>query len=814
MIDEAPDPDAVKALFALLQEADASDAGPEDVARAVEARALAAPPVRAAAEALRAAHRRAAGMLLDGTGPPGAPDADEAPEADDGPPPEIDGYAIGECIGRGGFGIVFRARQLEPVERDVAVKVLRTELATPSLRARFRAEARLLARMNHPGIARVLDAGVDASRRPFLAMELVDGLPLVRYCEHHALSVRDRVRLVADVCDAVHHAHQRAVIHRDLKPANVLVERVDGRARPRVIDFGIARLLEHDDDDSRDGERTQRGTRLGTPRYMSPEQAQGESPVDLRTDVYALGVLLCEVLTGQVPRAPLVAGRRGGSVTTAATRPSALAARGGPDLLHRSRELRGDLDRIVLMAVALEPDQRYASAAALADDLRRYLDGRPVLATPPRPLYLFGRFILRHRVASAAIAVAVCSLIAGTVAAVIGLTRATESRRDAETALLEAEHERDRVRAMADFLLGDLIEALDPDHAGDPDRSLSDRLRLVAADAERRLADDPRVLAEVMHRLGMAMQTLTDFAAAADTLDRAAALSVMTRGATDRITLHRRMDALLAAMSARRLDGIADRITGIHDDARRVHGDEDPVTWRAALHRAHVIDDDAAAVMRRIVDRFAQAGAEQAPYDLEAMRYLASTLRHAGDPGASDLFRRAASLASERLGPLNSRTIELRLEAARSAMESGQVTDAEALFREIESMTVTRFGPDNWYRNVALSALMRIAYGQGRYAEAMAHAERRLALLERRQGPDSEACCMVRVDMGTIALAAGDRPRAEASLVRAVACLAARVDETDERLRTARRTLAELLGPAGADDAPAADGPAVPPSLP
>ncbi len=500
---------AVKDLFGLMVDAAEGEA-PIDEARAAMARADAG--IRVAVERLLGAHQRTEGLFSE-------PDPEKASRSlrpdectldSASVAPRIPGYEIGGEIGRGGFGMVYRARQLAPVERPVAVKVLRTELATPEVIARFRAESRTLARMNHAGIARVLDAGLDDHHRPFLAMELVSGEPITEYCETNVLTVRERVQLMIEVCNSVHHAHQRAVIHRDLKPANILVERIDHRHQPRVIDFGIAKILEENVDET----RTQLGTRLGTPRYMSPEQASGSDSADVRSDVYALGVLLCEVLTGQVPREPAgtdaASGSRAGS---RAVRPSQLAASSRSEVALRRRELRGDLDRIVLKAVALDPDERYDSAAALEDDLQRYLDGLPVVATAPSVLYLTRKLITRRKLTSAVSLLAVVSLIVGVTAATYGMKRANVSRVEAEQQTLRAEYEATIASEINEFWI-DIIQRSSPQEARRPDLQVREALDLAAP----RLADqirDPKVrrrlhetFADAYHALGLATPQL------------------------------------------------------------------------------------------------------------------------------------------------------------------------------------------------------------------------------------------------------------------------------------------------------------------
>ena len=442
-VGDVPDPVAIKELFGLLLEA-AESAEFEDAAKHALESAPAA--VRLAAENLLEAHHRAdTGLFCE-------PKLLDKPIGSVLSPPMIEGYTVGDEIGRGGFGVVYRGEQLVPVKRPVAIKILRTDLATPAMVARFKAEASVLARMNHQGIARVIDAGLDRENRPFVAMELIEGESIASYCKDNDLTVRQRVSLIGQVCDAVHHAHQRAVIHRDLKPANILVEIQGDEIQPRVIDFGIAKLLE-------DGEvetQTLTGHRLGTPRYMSPEQMDGKGEVDIRIDVYALGVLLCEVLTGQVPY------KNSGSNTRLSTRPSTLVVQGDSAKRSLSSELKGDLDRIVLKASGEDPEMRYQSAAAMSDDLHRYLTGLPVLATDPSFVYRGVKFLQRHKLASTLTGIAVMGLVVGSVGLSVGLSRATASRDIAQEALEESEHQRQRAEFVNRFLLEDMLSVIDP----------------------------------------------------------------------------------------------------------------------------------------------------------------------------------------------------------------------------------------------------------------------------------------------------------------------------------------------------------------
>jgi serine/threonine protein kinase len=314
-------------------------------------------------------------------------EADAAP-LPSGPVPEAIGpYRILALLGEGGMGVVYRAQQTGLLRRDVALKIVKRGIDTDRVVERFERERRVLARLDHPNIARVFDAGATDDGRPYFVMELVRGQRVTTYCDTARLDVDARLSLFLDICQAVRHAHQRGVLHRDLKPSNVLVAPVDGRPVPKVIDFGIAKVMD-DTDDHTALDTRQSGQAIGTPAYMSPEQAgRIDTGVDTRTDVYSLGVLLYELLTGHHPRdfAPhdphsTSGGRRPSeAVVRTLTQPlgevaaDALAdyRRSTPQRLRR--RLAGDLDTVVLKAIELEPDRRYDSVEQFADDVRRVL---------------------------------------------------------------------------------------------------------------------------------------------------------------------------------------------------------------------------------------------------------------------------------------------------------------------------------------------------------------------------------------------------------------------------------------------------------
>jgi tetratricopeptide (TPR) repeat protein len=346
----------------------------------------------------------------------------------EGPGTVIGPYRLLEQLGEGGFGVVFLAEQTQPVRRQVALKVIKPGMDSRQVIARFEAERQALALMDHPHIARVLDAGTTANRRPYFVMELVEGVPFTRYCDEHRLTPRQRLELFVSVCQAVQHAHQKGVIHRDLKPSNVLVTEYDGRPVPKVIDFGVAKAIERKLTDGT--QVTEAGTLVGTLEHMSPEQAQLDAlDIDTRSDIYALGVLLYELLTGTTPlerkrlrEATLLEVLRlirEEEPPTPSTRLStieelpAVASNRGVEPRKLSGVVRGELDWIVMKCLDKDRNRRYETASALALDIERYLADEPVRACPPSAWYRLRKFVRRNRGPVLAAAVVLLAVVLG-----------------------------------------------------------------------------------------------------------------------------------------------------------------------------------------------------------------------------------------------------------------------------------------------------------------------------------------------------------------------------------------------------------------
>ena len=374
-------------------------------------------------------------------------------------------YKLLQKIGEGGFGVVWMAEQESPIRRRVAVKVIKAGMDTEEVLSRFAAERQALARMEHPNIARVLDAGATATGRPYFAMELVAGVPITRFCDEHLLGGDERLRLFMDVCAAINHAHQKGLIHRDIKPSNVLVTLDGDKPVVKVIDFGVAkategRLTEHTF-------HTRFEQLVGTPAYMSPEQADSSClDVDTRSDIYSLGVLLYELLTGQTPfdsNKLLESGMVEMCRTLRETEPpppstlltslgntrlAAMAARHHAEPLQLISSLRGDLDWIVMKAMEKDRGRRYETVNGLALDLQRYLDHEPVLARPPSRIYRLQKLVRRNRVAFAAGTAVVAALIIGLGTSTWLFVREREARREQVRLRLEGENRQKLTQAM------------------------------------------------------------------------------------------------------------------------------------------------------------------------------------------------------------------------------------------------------------------------------------------------------------------------------------------------------------------------------
>ena len=703
---------------------------------------------------------------------------------------QIGTYRLERELGRGGMGTVWLAHRTDDLRLRVALKVVRRGLDTADVRHRFRQEHRLLAALDHPHIARLLDGGVTADGLPYFVMEYVDGEPIDAYCDRRQLPVEARLRLFGDVCAAVQYAHQRLVVHRDLKPSNILVAEADGGTGPprpvvKLLDFGIAKVLQPDRL-GLSGLFTRAEHRMLTPAYASPEQLRGES-VTTASDVFGLGVLLYELLTGHPPRPrrppapvdpdpvrPSEAVRRTETVarsdgTTRTVTPADVAAARGAPTERLRRSLAGDLDTVVLMALRREPERRYASAAELADDVARHLAGQTVRARPDTVGYRASAFVRRHRLGVAAAALFVV-LLAGFAA-----TTAVERGRTAREAA--------RARAVAD-VLGGLFAATNPTVAQGDTLTVYEFLQRSEGRLRGELAGQPDVLAEVLGVIGGAYRDMTQFDRAEPALRDALALRRATRGPRHPLVA----DALgeLATLQFMRddLDGALATARERLALLRSLYGDGDPRLVPAygriaAVHlQAHRLDsarvwldaglaitrprqradperhlglvgldgwyyaetgDHAASVRvaREILALHRRTGAPLADVAL-AERILGDQLFETGDfAGATRALDRSLADYRRVFGP-SSRYVALvagHLAAAHAA--AGHAALADSLFPVALTSKARFFGPDSPEAGHTLLAAGRHALRQGRPAEADRLLARAEALWSAARGPES-----------------------------------------------------------------------------
>jgi non-specific serine/threonine protein kinase/serine/threonine-protein kinase len=493
----------------------------------------------------------------------------------EGPGSRIGSYKLLQKIGEGGMGAVYMAEQERPIRRRVALKIIKPGMDTDQVVARFEVERQALALMDHPNIAKVLDAGTTESGRPYFVMDLVKGVPITQYCDEAKLSPQERLELFMPVCQAIQHAHQKGIIHRDVKPTNVLVTLHDGKPVPKIIDFGVAKAM-----DQRLTERTYftaYGALIGTPEYMSPEQAELSGlDVDTRSDIYSLGVLLYELLTGTTPleRAKLrEAGygeilrrikeeeppRPSTRLSHSGDRLASIAATRRTEPARLTKLMRGELDWIVMKALEKERTRRYETANGLARDIQRYLDGDPVEAGPPSTSYKLRRFARKHRAALGMLsALAILLIVASVVStylaarAVRAEHAATAERNRAIAAEREAVEQRDRAvaaekdataaaeratteaaiaKAVNDFLQQDLLGQADVDNQArpgqtpDPDIKVRTLLDRASEKISGKFSQQPRVEAAIRRTMGDTYVALGLYSLAETHLEQSLALA-------------------------------------------------------------------------------------------------------------------------------------------------------------------------------------------------------------------------------------------------------------------------------------------------
>jgi serine/threonine protein kinase len=743
--------------------------------------------LRERVEGLLRRHQANEVLALDGTPSVDLSAVCETTETLDDSGTSVGPYRLIERIGEGGMGIVYRAEQFLPVRREVAVKVIRPSMDTGQVVARFEAERQALALMDHPNIARVLDAGTTATDRPYFVMELVRGVPITRYCDEARLSPRERLELFVPVCQAIQHAHQKGIIHRDIKPSNVLVALVDGRPVPKVIDFGVAKAV-----NQRLTERTlftAFGVLIGTPEYMSPEQAElSGQVVDTRSDVYALGVLLYELLTGTTPldRATLRQAafveilrrireeeppRPSTRLSDSRERLSEFAAATDTEPERLARVLRGDLDWVVMKALEKDRDRRYDTAHELARDVRRYLEGDPVEAGPPSAVYRLRRYALKHRGAFASAAtVAAVLLVASAVttrqavvahraavaarreraAAQASESRAIQERNAAAVARRRAELAEESTRRaltrselMNRFLTEDLLSQAEPaNNAVEDHVTLLEVLDRAAEKVDVRFAGQPdlacelrRVIARAYHGLGAWEKAERQWRAARDSETRRlgpdSAGALRDTSELAHVLRHRGRLSEAIGLGRSALEGLTRVLGPDHADTLSCR------VVLAAICREAGHPGGAIELESDILARQAAALGPDHPDTLASRGNLASSYLAAGRTSeAVGMLLETVGRLTATQGPDHPDTLTARNNLAKGYVAAGRAGEAVALLRDTLARQTTRLGPDHPYTLTCRGNLATAYAKLGRTAEAMGLERETLARRSATLGPE------------------------------------------------------------------------------
>jgi serine/threonine protein kinase/tetratricopeptide (TPR) repeat protein len=720
-------------------------------------------------------------------------------------------YRLMEEIGEGGMGLVYVAEQQHPVRRKVALKLIKPGMDTRQVVARFEAERQALALMDHPNIAKILDAGATDKGRPFFVMELVRGVPITTFCDESCLTPRERLELFVPVCQAVQHAHQKGILHRDLKPSNILVTLHDGRPVPKVIDFGVAKAI---------GQQLTEKTiytgfaqMIGTPAYMSPEQAEMSGlDVDTRADVYALGVLLYELLTGATPfdkdrlrKAALDEVRRiikeeeppppSTRISTSQALAS-ISAQRKTEPTKLSRVVKGELDWIVMRCLEKDRSRRYESANGLARDVQRYLADEAVEACPPSPGYRLRKFARKHRTALAAATAFVLLLMLLAVVSLWSVTRlrvayaiAEEQRRLAEEQRDEAALQREladqqsekarksaeAAQRVSDFLLHDLLSSLGPVGSRARMVSAEQLLDRAAKGIGKAFSKDPAMEATARATISWTYRGLGYYDAAEREIRAALKIRRRALGEGHPDTLES-LTALGAILCHK----------GQFAEAEKV--------LRPALEaQRRLLGDDHTQVMWSL-ERLAWAlkgqgkAAEAAPLNEEALRICRRRFGEESDQTLHLRFARADSL--NKLGRRDDAVAEYRdvLKAQRRLLGEGhpntlgtmrelavllwkgrEFAEAEALLRNaLEVARRTRGGDHPWTLDVTRH-LARLLRDTGRFAEAATLAEEVLRVQRRSLGEEDEKVVEMKFDLGLYLFRAGKAAEAEPHLRQVVA---------------------------------------------